>query len=357
MTEKLNKLHASHKSSESNHDQREARRTARAGADQCDPCMGDRRNAPLHECVAPPPSGNDMGYQHLSLEETEDEDDIDDIQSVERELAASEWFQTLRLEIRTYASAMFRYWKDKMGYIEPPEDGLRSSEPFGPSFVQPTRHTRADDEQGPPSHEESAPISRHIHSTASLHLACPFYVFDSEKCEQCLLKGDTRRTEDLVGHLFRCHSRLPYCPNCYETFGNLIHRDNHVLRKKCQKRTPGPLFGLSERQKMLLMEIDTTQGISQDAVWLRIWSIVFPDTPEPRSLYLDRGAGLYISMMRDFWNSNGLEYVAQSLEDRGIPPDHSRSLKGILKELVQEDLLNDIIDELKYYRASSLAPG
>ncbi|KAK2697335.1 hypothetical protein QWA68_003577 [Fusarium oxysporum] len=352
----LNKLDTSHKSPKPNRNPEEARTTMRARADQCDPCIGNEPNAPLRGCAAPLSLSNDMGFQYLSLEDTEDEDDIDDTQPGEQELVASGWLQTLRHEIRTYAFTMFKYWKDKMECIVPPEDGLHSPEPFGPSFVQPMMHTRADDEPDP-SHEDLASISRPIHSTTSIHLACPFYVFDPEKCEQCLLKGDIRSIEDLVDHLFQCHSRLSYCPNCYETFGNLICRDNHVLRVKCQRRTPGPLFGLSERQKMLLMEIDTTQGINQEAVWFQIWSIVFPDAPEPRSSYLDRGTGLYISMMRDFWNSNGLEYVAQCLEDRGIPPDDSRSLKGILYELVQEDLLNGIIDEQKYSRTSSLVPG
>ncbi|KAF5710538.1 hypothetical protein FMUND_9462 [Fusarium mundagurra] len=328
----------------------------RAGADQSDPCIGSDPNAPLRECVDSLSPSNDMSFQDLSSEGTEDEDHVDDIQPGEQELVASDWLQTLRHELTTYVLAMFRYWKDKMECRVPPEDGLHSPEPFGPSFEQPMMHTRADDEHDP-FHEESASISRPIHPAKSLHFACPFYVFDPDKCDQCLLKGDILSIEDLVDHLFRCHSRLTYCPSCYETFDGLISRDNHVLREKCQPRSPGPMFGLSEKQKVLLMEIDTAQGIDQEAVWFQIWSIVFPDTLEPRSSYLDRGTGLYISMMRDFWNSNGLEYVAQSLEDRGIPANDSGNLTDILYELVQEDLLNGIIDEQMYFRMPSLAPG
>ncbi|KAF4415736.1 hypothetical protein FACUT_13135 [Fusarium acutatum] len=357
MTESTpNKLHTSQKSPTSNRNTEEAGTTMKARADQCNPCIGNGPNAPPRGCAVPLSPSNDRGFQDLSLEDIEDEDHDDDIQPGDQESIASVWLQTLRHEIGTYAFAMFRYWKDKMGGIAPSEDGLHSPEPFGSSSVKPMIHTRADDEHDI-SHEELSSISRPIHSISSLHLACPFYVFDPEKCEQCLLEDDIQSSEDLLDHLFRCHPRLSYCPNCYETFGNLICRDDHVLRVKCRRRDPGPLFGLSEKQKMLLTEIDATQDINQEAVWFQIWSIVFPATPEPRSPYLDRDPGLCISMMRDFWSSNGLEYVAQSLEDRGILPDDSRSPIGILHELIQEDLLNGIIDEQRCSRKSSLRPG
>lgn len=357
MTEtNVNKLHTGHKSPKPNHNPEEARTATRAGADQCDPCIGNDPNASLRGCAGLLSPSNDMGLQVLSSADTGDEDHLNDIQQGGQEPVASDWLQTLRYEIKTYILAMYRYWKDKMEYIAPRKDGISYSEPFGPSFVKRMMHTGADNEVDP-SHEKPASISHPIHSTTSLHLACPFYIFDPENCEQCLLKGDIRSIEDLVDHLFRFHSRPTYCPGCYETFDGLISRDNHVLRVKCQARTPGPLFGLSEKQKMLLMEIDPTQGTGQEAVWFQVWSIVFPETPEPRSSYLDRDTGLYISMMRDFWNSNGSEYVAQTLIDRGIPASDSGSLTGILCELVQEDLLTSIIDEQRYSKMSSLAPG
>lgn len=352
----LNKLHTNHKPPKPNHSPEGARTSLRAGAGQCDPCFGNDPNAPLRGCADPLSSSNDMSSQDLSLEDTADEDHVDDIQPGKRELVASDWLQTLRHELRTYVLAIFRYWKDKTECNIPRADGIHSPKPFGLSFVQPMMYTRADDEHDP-SHEESASISRPIRCAKSLHFACPFYVFDPEKCEQCLLKDDTLSIENLVDHLFRCHSRLPYCSKCYQTFGNLICRDNHVLRDKCQRSTPGPLFGLSERQKMLLMELNTSQGIDQEAAWFQVWSIVFPDATQPRSSYLDRGTGLYVSMMRHFWYSNGLEYVTLFLEGRGIPADDSRSLAGMLYELVQEDLLNGVIDEQKLSKTSSHAPG
>ncbi|KAI7760849.1 hypothetical protein LZL87_008061 [Fusarium oxysporum] len=332
----------------------DARGVKRASADQCDPRVDHQPNAPLPGCAAPLSPRHNMGSQYSSLEDTEDEEDVDDIQLWEQELPASEWFQTLRLELKTNAFARFRVWKEKMEYIASPEDELHSPERFGPSFIQPMTHTRTGDEHDL-SEEELASISRPTFSAVFLYLACPFYVYDHEKCQECLLTSDLRSIEDLVEHLFQCHSRRCYCPHCYETFDSLISCDDHVLREKCQKRIPSPIFGLTESQKATLLDIDT-QCIDQKALWFRIWSIVFPDTTEPRSWFLDRDPGLSISMMRDFWNSNGFKYIAQSLEDRRILPENSRKLTGILYEMVLEDLLIGVIDERKC-SGTTLAPG
>jgi hypothetical protein len=355
MTESsVHKHPADQNSSQSNPSPAPTGDAKRTRADQCDSRVGNQPNAPRRGCAAPLSPRNDMGSQYLSPDDTEDEDDIDDIQPWDQELAASEWFQTKRFELKTHAFAMFREWKEKMEYIAPPEDGLPPPERFRPSLVPSMTHTRTDDEHDI-SDEKLAAISRPTRSRALFPLACPFYVYDPEKCEKCLLQGDLRRIEDLVEHLFQCHSRPCYCPYCYETFDTQIRRDDHVLREKCQKRTPGPIFGLTESQKTMLLDIDT-QFINQKALWFRIWSIVFPETMEPRSSYLDRGSGLSISMMRDFWESYGFKYIVKSLEDQGILPDDSGSLMDILYELVLEDLISGIIDE-RNCSGMSLAPG
>ncbi|QGI67774.1 hypothetical protein CEK26_011728 [Fusarium fujikuroi] len=134
-------------------------------------------------------------------------------------------------------------------------------------------------------------------------------------------------------------------------------RDDHVLEEKCQKRVPSQIFGLSESQKVKLFDVDIeSQCIDQQALWFRIWSIVFPDTMEPQSWLLDRDPGLSISMMRDFWNSNGLKYIAQFLEDRRISQENSTKLTDMLYQRVLKDLLTGVMNE-RTCSWTALAPG
>ncbi|KAF5678862.1 hypothetical protein FDENT_8857 [Fusarium denticulatum] len=332
------------------------REVKRISADQCDPWDGQQPNAPLPGCVAPLSPVHDMDSQCSSLRDTEDEVDVDDIQQWEQELAASEWFQALILELKTCAFARFRIWTERLGCITPTKEELHSPEPFESSFIQPMSYTGAGDDHDL-NEDELASLSHSTSSAVFLYLACPFYIYDQEECRECLLTSDLRSIEDLVEHLFQCHSRLLYCPHCHETFDSQISRDDHVLEEKCQNSIPGPLFGLTESQKVMLLDVDIdAQCADQEARWFRIWSIVFPDTTEPRSWLLDRDPGLSISMMRDFWNANGLRHIAEALEDRRISPENSTKLIDILFEMVLEDLLIGVMDERKY-SGTTLAPG
>ncbi|CZR46173.1 uncharacterized protein FPRO_11620 [Fusarium proliferatum ET1] len=334
----------------------DAREVKQVNTGQCDPWADHQPNAPVPGCVAPLYPGHDMGSQRLSLEDTEDGDAVDDIQPWEQELAASEWFRTLVLELTTYTFEKFRIWKERLERISPIKDETSFSERFGPSFIQPATHKQTGDEYDL-VREGLVSSSRPSSSAVFLYLACPFYVYDHEQCRECLLTGDLRNIEDLVEHLFQCHSRLLYCPHCYETFESQISRDDHVLEEKCQKRVPSQIFGLSESQKVKLFDVDIeSQCIDQQALWFRIWSIVFPDTMEPQSWLLDRDPGLSISMMRDFWNSNGLKYIALFLEDRRISQENSTKLTDMLYQRVLKDLLTGVMNERTCSR-TALAPG
>ncbi|EXK43743.1 hypothetical protein FOXG_18839 [Fusarium oxysporum f. sp. lycopersici 4287] len=308
---------------------------------QWGPWLHNLSNAPLHGCATPLSPKHDIESQCWSTNDTEDEDEIGDFSLSDHSLALSDLSQSKRLEVKTYALAAFSDWKEKMEYITPPENALPFQQLFRPSSAQPMAHTQAVDESDI-SDDELVVISRPTRlSRAFFHLACPFYVYDPEKCHQCLLTGDLRSVEDLIEHLFQFHSRPCYCMNCYETFDTQIRRDNHVLNEKCKAHTPGPLFGLAESQKAILLEIDT-HHTSEKSCWFCIWSIVFPDSWEPRSPYLDQGAGLGVSMMRDFWGLYGSKCIMDSLTHHGIPRYEYQSLMGSLYHLVLEDLLNGI---------------
>ncbi|KAI8406251.1 hypothetical protein FOFC_13720 [Fusarium oxysporum] len=62
----------------------------------------------------------------------------------------------------------------------------------------------------------------------------------------------------MIEHLFESHSRPSYCATCYTTFDSLIARDTHVSDQNCQESAPDALIGLSEWQKVELMELMET---------------------------------------------------------------------------------------------------
>ncbi|KAF4494797.1 hypothetical protein FAGAP_9072 [Fusarium agapanthi] len=244
---------------------------------QWHPWSSIRSNAPPQGGAAPLSPKHDIGSPCWSASDTENEDDIGFFSSSEHDLAPSNYLQPQGLERKTHALAVFSNWKEKTEYITSPENGIPCQEHSRPSPKQPIAVMMTDDEYNT-SDDEFVVVSRPARrSSAPFHLACPFYIYDPEKCHRCLLTGELRNISDVIEHLFQFHSRPCYCMTCYETFDSQTRRDDHVLHEKCNERTPGPLFGLAESQKATLLEIGT-HCTSDKTRWLSIWSIVFPDS-------------------------------------------------------------------------------
>ncbi|KAF5588392.1 hypothetical protein FPCIR_7150 [Fusarium pseudocircinatum] len=256
-------------------DTKEAKHTT-----QWDPCPHKQPNAPSRKHAATLPPKHDMEPHYWSTDDTENEDDIQNLSSSDLKLIQNDDLQFQRLETKKHTHATF---------ITPPENRMPPQKRFTSSPRQQVTHEQVYDECDN-SDDDIVVISRPTHrSRENLQLACPFYVYDSEKCRQCRLASDLQTVSDVIEHLFQSHSRPCYCINCYEAFDTLICRDDHVLNGKCQRRTPGPLFGLSESQKSMLLETDS-QCTGDEAQWLFIWSIVFPDSQQPRSPYLGQNS-------------------------------------------------------------------
>ncbi|KAF5702605.1 hypothetical protein FGLOB1_9495 [Fusarium globosum] len=263
-------------------DTEEAKRTA-----QCNPCLHNQPKAPLRRHAAPLSPRHDMETHYWSTNDTEDGHGLENHSSSEFELIQNDDLQFQRHEAKKHTLAMFRDWKEKKESMTPPENGLPLQKRFTPSHGQQMTHGQIYDGYDI-SDDDLVLISGHKRRPRdNLHLACPFYVYDPEKCHQCPITSDLRSISDVIEHLFQSHSRPCYCLNCYETFDSQIYRDDHFLKQKCQRHTPGPLFGLSESQKSMLLETDS-HCIGEKSQWLFIWSIVFPDSCEPSSPYLDQ---------------------------------------------------------------------
>ncbi|KAF5633640.1 uncharacterized protein FTJAE_7065 [Fusarium tjaetaba] len=259
---------------------KEAKRTA-----QWDPCVHHQPYAPLRKLGAPLPPIHDMEPHYWSTNDTENEDDIGNLSSSETKRIQNDDLRFQRFEVKKHTRATFNDWKEKNESITAPENRLLPQKRFTTSHGQQMTRGQAFDECDI-SDDDLVVISRRTHRPReNLHLACPFYVYDPERCCQCRLASNLQDISDVIEHLFQSHSRPCYCINCYEAFDTQICRDDHVLSGKCQRRTPGPLFGLSESQKSMLLETDW-HCTGEEAQWLFIWSIVFPDSQQPHSPYL-----------------------------------------------------------------------
>ncbi|CVK87827.1 uncharacterized protein FMAN_05332 [Fusarium mangiferae] len=312
----------------------------RTRANQCRSYVGYPPSAPLHGCATPPLSPKYGAKYETPSSSDQSEGESIDLWEQSQFLTAVPEDQ--RHKIKTQALELFEEWRVETKYIEPREDRLpprkRCKKSSGRSV-----YTQTEDEDDI-SDEELVVVSQPARIKSFFHLACPFQIYAPDKYQKCLLIDDLQSIRDLKEHLFRCHSRPIHCLICYKTFNTLIERDNHVLSETCQKRDVGPLYGLNESQKSKLIRGDSWQ-FGERRCWYRIWSVIFPGSKNPPSPYLDRGLGLSISMMRDFWALHGSQCVSDCLEHEELTDDQGKSVQRVLYELALEDLLGEMVQE------------
>ncbi|KAH7227085.1 uncharacterized protein BKA55DRAFT_481118, partial [Fusarium redolens] len=237
---------------------------------------------------------------------------------------------------------LFRRWMPGVEYMAPPEDRLQPQE----RFRTPRRYSsrRQVKEEEDIDDDGLVVVSYSPRTRAFFHFACPFYIYDPEKHQQCLLRNGLKSIEGVIEHVMKHHSRSPYCSRCYRSFNSLIDRDDHILNGGCKKRYPDPSDGVIEDQKALLIRAND-HYLDEKRRWHRIWSIIFPPAEWPRSPYLDRGRGLKTSMARDFWDLYGVQLILEILEHERLPTTQESNAHGVLYELGLQDLLNMVIQE------------
>ncbi|KAF4947580.1 hypothetical protein FGADI_10311 [Fusarium gaditjirri] len=250
-------------------------------------------------------------------------------------------YHDLKVELLQLSTDLFRRWMPAVEYSAPPEDRLQPQDRFRtPRRYSSGRQVKQEDDID----DEFVFISYSPRTKAYFHFACPFYIYDPDKHQQCLVTVGLKSIDGVIEHVMRSHSRSPCCSRCYQKFNSLIARDDHVLSGRCKKRYPDPSDGVSESQKALMIRAND-QYLSEKRRWNRMWSIVFPSTEWPRSPYLDRGPGLKTSMARDFWDLYGVQLVSEILERQRLPATQDTNAHGVLFELGLQDLLNMVILE------------
>ncbi|KAM0203166.1 hypothetical protein ACHAQI_010572 [Fusarium lateritium] len=251
------------------------------------------------------------------------------------------------MNVEQLLSERFSRWIDGMKYIAPPEDRLPPRKRFKTSQWQ-SDLPRAEEDDG--SEDDFVVISHPDCRTDFFHLACPFYIHSPDKHQKCLIQHDIGSIETLIKHLLQHHDKPLYCRTCRKAFETLIDRDNHVLENACRKNNSKPLDGLTESQKTKLINRDRYY-LGESSRWRRIWSTVLPNVEQPQSPYLDRGEGLKVSMIRDFWDVDGKKLILDFVEGLEIHADErsatyrttcQKALDGLVNQVLKQDSNSDI---------------
>ncbi|KAH7248374.1 hypothetical protein B0J15DRAFT_562726 [Fusarium solani] len=177
------------------------------------------------------------------------------------------------------------------------------------------------------------------------HLACPFYIYNLARYQQCLLQFDLRSIEDVIRHLRRHHMKPPYCPCCSQTFDTLSSRDSHILEKTCELLDPQPIEGINFYQESKLKRRDKIY-LGEAKRWRRIYDTAFPKSEPAYFPYLDRGCGKAVSMAQDYWRANGRLFVRQFLEHGkllGEEEEKDKVVEDALCKSALEDMLCVIV--------------
>ncbi|KAH7254228.1 uncharacterized protein BKA55DRAFT_539063 [Fusarium redolens] len=235
----------------------------------------------------------------------------------------------------------FSRWSNGVEYTTPPEDRLPPRKRFRTSQWQSglPRLEEEDESEG-----EFVVISHSPRRVGFFHLACPFYIHAPDKHQQCLIQHDLVSIERLKKHLLRHHDRPLYCRTCRKTFATLIDRDNHALENACKRNDQETLDGLTESQKARLIKGDR-YWLGEANRWRRIWSTVLPGTEQPPCPYLDRGDGLNVSMIRDFWAVDGQKIVSDFVESLESPTDEKSATHDMICQKALEGLVDWVIKQ------------
>lgn len=174
--------------------------------------------------------------------------------------------------------------------------------------------------------------------------ACPFYLLDKERHEECLTRHSLPTIEAVKEHMWASHRRPTFCPICKETFATLSARDEHIRGRSCEHRDSPTFDGLTDRQIQQIARRHSRHS-SREIQWYELWDVVSPLGPHPPSPYYSNEDEFRVVALRRFWEANGREIISDFLRDRNLQgwevSDEERSL-AILFNVV----LHDAIDEV-----------
>ncbi|KAI1742155.1 hypothetical protein F4680DRAFT_446226 [Xylaria scruposa] len=189
-----------------------------------------------------------------------------------------------------------------------------------PRSSNPTKRKRQDlpqnsgNGEGEGEEEELPPTKRVKQLKEDALLACPFAKWKPLSYQSCYkyIMKDIRRVKQ---HLRRNHKRPLHCPTCWETFKVEENFYSHIEGRSCLPQPKRELEGVtSTQQEHLDRKVD--RKLSRSDQWYSIFSILFPDSPRPRSAYLESDLSSELLDFQKFMATDGLEIVEQTVHEQ-----------------------------------------
>jgi hypothetical protein len=227
---------------------------------------------------------------------------------------------------------------------QPAKSGSASSSGTrdGTSLTRARKNQRQDDDRGndgrdkrndPPS--KRGKISHSQCEGRPQFLACPYWKQDPEKYWDCFLKkNDT--IAHLKQHLTRRHTPKYYCQICYETFKDFSLFDSHVLERSCMRGPSAKLEGISQQKKNKL-SLKSKGSVEQQ--WYTVWSILFPDTDPPATIYIHSTQSEDFCRIQEFAQREGVAIMLDELDSSGLIVRHDTSNQQ-LRSTVQRAMVS-----------------
>jgi hypothetical protein len=150
--------------------------------------------------------------------------------------------------------------------------------------------------------------------------ACPFAVMNLDKFRRCVTRVQPLWSiRDVRSHLWDCHLLPDYCHVCYMQFDSTAGCDNHVSHTKhTAAETEDSLEGISLARMQQLAHKLTTERLSHEEQWFKIWDAVFPGRDRPPSSPLLGGRPAVIakaiSEVTEHWGETGAVAITQLLQ-------------------------------------------
>ncbi|KAI3390681.1 hypothetical protein diail_8877 [Diaporthe ilicicola] len=204
-----------------------------------------------------------------------------------------------------------------------------------------------DVELGSDSEDMDTVVVRHAGARTST-LACPFYLMDKSRYEECLTKHDLSTIEELKDHLWASHRRPNFCPICKDTFPTMKARNDHIRERNCKQQEGPKLEGLTYGQIQQL-DHQGSNTSSRETQWFEVWDIVSPSGPpggpRPLSPYYSSEQEFRIVALRQFWEINGQTIISDFLREKDLQrwevSNEERSL-GILYKVILQDAIDEV---------------
>ncbi|CAH0052601.1 unnamed protein product [Clonostachys solani] len=275
-----------------------------------------------------------------------DEEDFGHDNAISNEIyqAANENFRAMKTELVDFSHEKVEKWMSSASYVPPPDDRLppRKRARTGDRQPQSTVYFKKIDKDDP----NVVSVTR---VDGYFHFACPYYLSNPTKHQQCLRKHDLQSVEDVIQHMGQRHREPPYCPRCCRPFDGARERDRHFLARVCETSTSRDVEGITERQKLKIEKMEKHHNLymGERKRWIKVRDIAFPNAELDsfETPYLESTHEVRVGMARDYWARNATD-VIQEFFRKNKQAQRQMSQDGTALRIIEGLVLDGIIDRI-----------